>query len=374
MNVNQLFSILITAKWKFKKPKKADILIYDENGSQFLKDLFSNYKIEILKTRREEINFYIILQILKSLSFKNIFVEYKKIYFKIINPKLIVTNVDINRSFYQIKKIFNCKTMMFQASNRNQTQLSYNEEDLSKNYNVDYVFTFGKKVSEKLSNFIRGSFFEIGSIRNNNFVEKQKIEKNSIVFISQYKSSRAFPKNEKIILRLLSKFCSINKIKLYISTKLNPDDITGYQAYKKILKNTEWIYCPRYNNESSYERVMSADFVVFADSTLGYERLSRGKKTLSLPFGCENPKWCKKNCAHQIIPFAYPAETKNEGIFWLNYYSRVKILSKLQSLFSMNDDEWKQVFESSNIKNMIIYDRSNKKFMEIFKKIKNEIF
>ena len=67
---------------------------------------------------------------------------------------------------------------MFQASNRNQTQLSYNEEDLSKNYNVDYVFTFGKKVSEKLSNFIRGSFFEIGSIRNNNFVEKQKIEKN----------------------------------------------------------------------------------------------------------------------------------------------------------------------------------------------------
>ena len=147
MNVNQLFSILITAKWKFKKPKKADILIYDENGSQFLKDLFSNYKIEILKTRREEINFYIILQILKSLSFKNIFVEYKKIYLKIINPKLIVTNVDINRSFYQIKKIFNCKTMMFQASNRNQTQLSYNEEDLSKNYNVDYVFTF-EKVSE----------------------------------------------------------------------------------------------------------------------------------------------------------------------------------------------------------------------------------
>ena len=68
----------------------------------------------------------------------------------------------------------------------------------------------------------------------------------------------------------------------------------GYQVYKKILKNSEWIYCPRYNNESSYERVMSADFVVFADSTLGYERLSRGKKTLSLPFGCENPKWCKK--------------------------------------------------------------------------------
>ena len=158
----------------------------------------------------------------------------------------------------------------------------------------------------KLSNFIRGSFFEIGSIRNNNFVEKQKIEKNSIVFISQYKSSRAFPKNEKIILRLLSKFCSINKIKLYISTKLNPDDMIGYQAYKKILKNSEWIYCPRYNNESSYERVMSADFVVFADSTLGYERLSR-EKTLSLPFGCEN-QMVQKNCAHQILLLILPRQ------------------------------------------------------------------
>ena len=40
---------------------------------------------------------------------------------------------------------------------------------------------------------------------------------------------------------------------------------------------------------------MSAELVVFADSTLGYERLSRGKKALlSLPFGKDNPTWCKK--------------------------------------------------------------------------------
>lgn len=374
MQINQLFKILVSAKWNFKKPKKADILIYDVNGSQFLKNLFPNYKIEILKTRKEEINFYIVLKTLKNLSFNNIFFEYKRIYFKTVNPKLIVTYIDVNRSFYQIKKIFDCKTMMFQSSNRSQSELSYTKVDLLKNYHVDYIFTFGNKVSKKLSNFIKGSFFEIGSIRNNKFIEKNETIKNSIVFISQYKSSRAFPKNEKIILRLLSKFCLNNKIKLYISTKLERDDLAGYRSYKKILRNSDWIYCPRDNNESSYDTVMSAELVVFADSTLGYERLSRGKKTLSLPFGSDNPTWCKKNCAHQIIPFAYPAEHEDEGMFWLNYYNRTKILSKLNNLFFMKGEEWNKIFKLSNIQDLIICDQNNKKFNKIFESIKDEIF
>ena len=64
MQISQLFKILVSAKWNFKKPKKADILIYDVNGSQFLENLFPNYKIEILKTRKEEINFYIALMLI----------------------------------------------------------------------------------------------------------------------------------------------------------------------------------------------------------------------------------------------------------------------------------------------------------------------
>ena len=96
------------------------------------KKLFPNYKIEILKTRREEINFYIVLQTLKNFKFNNILFEYKKIYLKTINPKLIVTYIDINRSFFQIKKIFDCKTMMFQSSNRSQLDLSFTKDDLFK--------------------------------------------------------------------------------------------------------------------------------------------------------------------------------------------------------------------------------------------------
>ena len=45
---------------------------------------------------------------------------------------------------------------------------------LKKDYRVDYIFTFGNKVSKKLSNFIKGSFFEIGSIRITNLLKRMK--------------------------------------------------------------------------------------------------------------------------------------------------------------------------------------------------------
>ena len=61
-------------------------------------------------------------------------------------------------------------------------------------------------------------------------------------------------------------------------------------------------------------------------------------------------------------------------MFWLNYYDRTKILSKLNNLFFMKGEEWNKIFKLSNIQDLIICDQNNKKFNKIFESIKDEIF
>ena len=95
--------------------------------------------------------------------------------------------------------------------------------------------------------------------------------------------------------------------------------------YSKILGNEGWYYSPRDQSESGYERIAKSEFVVFTDSTLGYEALSRGKKTAAFPLGSRNPEWCKKNAYHLIIPFGYPVDFPDTGPFWSNIYKKDKI-------------------------------------------------
>ena len=76
---------------------------------------------------------------------------------------------------------------------------------------------------------------------------------------------------------------------------------------------------------------MSADFVVFGFYSLGYERL-QGKENFIITSDVKIQNGAKKLCTPDYS-FAYPAETKNEGIFWLNYYSRVKIGLNFKAYF-----------------------------------------
>ena len=368
-NLFKYAQILITGKWIFFKPKKKEILIYDKNGSKYLLDFLDESKCFVYDCRGESINFYVLFSSILNFGFKNLKENYKKYYINYINPKFIITYVDNNPAFYLLKNIKkDAKVIFTQFCYRNQKELNLFDENgkKNKNYHVDYMLTFGDVLGEQYSKMIEGKCISIGNIRNNNFHFKEEIEKNSLVFISQFKAGRIFPKNEIILLRILKKYCLEKKLKLYVCTKVVRSDQRGIRMFTKFLGKEGWYYSPRDHSESSYERVFKSEFVVFADSTLGYEALSRGKKTAALSFGSRDIEWCKKNTAHQIIPFGYPLNFSDTGPFWSNIYRKKQIVYILDYITSVSDREWSETLKKYHMDKIITFDQDNKKLLSLF--------
>tara|TARA_B100000945_G_C19834736_1_gene346613 strand:+ start:37 stop:480 length:444 start_codon:yes stop_codon:yes gene_type:complete len=106
------FKIILNCKFVFKKPKKADVILYDEGlvFNYLMKKNFSNISFNIFYRRFESINIYVLIMSLiksKLINFSQIKLNYLKLYFKYVNPKVVITSNDIDYGFYQIKNKIN---------------------------------------------------------------------------------------------------------------------------------------------------------------------------------------------------------------------------------------------------------------------------
>ena len=92
---------LIKIKLIFQIPQKKDILIYDNEGSNFITEVLDKDSYGILHTRGENLNFYIYLKLLLCLKFS--YKNYLDEYIKFVNPKVLITWIDNNLNFYEYK-------------------------------------------------------------------------------------------------------------------------------------------------------------------------------------------------------------------------------------------------------------------------------
>ena len=100
-------SILINSKLIFSKPPRKKILIYDEVGSELILRNLNKATAHIFYSRwnkeiKTSLNIYIIFKLILKFRFSKI--NYFKLYLKYVNPKLIITLIDNNESFYHLKK------------------------------------------------------------------------------------------------------------------------------------------------------------------------------------------------------------------------------------------------------------------------------
>jgi len=357
------------AKWIFKKPKPKKILIYDRQGSHLLLSYLNKNDCFIYDCRGESVNIFIFLKTFLVKGFKNLRENYKKNYIRQINPKYIFTMVDNNPAFYFLKSINNATTISIQSTYDRKVLPLQGVNKFKEKPEVDYMCVMSEEVGKRYLKNIKGNYITIGNIINNEFPNNLEVEKKSLTFISQFKPHRPFPKHEKIILKILKKFCSEKSIKLYVSGRVNPDDKDGLNEYKKILGKDAWHFVPKKSKYSSYERICKSDYVVFVSSSLGHEALARGKKTLSLAFGWDKDKWRKKHGIHAINPFGYLLNLPDEGPFWLNYFSKEKIYYKLNNLISFTDEEWNKILKKYQIEKLFLYDFNNKRFNQLLVKL-----
>ena len=367
-------------KIRFLPPKKSDLIIFDHGEDQlkFLK--FEKYSI--YHNRGEELNLYILIDTLWKYGFSNLKENYRINYLKFVGAKYIVTYRCDNRNFYELKsKINGIYTFLIQWGKTTKEYLRHFSLE-KKNFFVDEMYLIGDETAEIFSKYIKGKCFGIGSIANNRIdLKNNKETKNSLIFISQAKSNRIFPEIEKIIIKFLKKYCLKNNLKLAISTRILLSDLQGKKNYSDILGESGWDYYPRrrLDSEGDYEhylKILTAEYVVCIDSTLGYEALSRKKKVAFFPLGAFDQDWCrknyltnkKKNLFYVPTRFGYPVELSGEGEFWLSDFNEKKMEIKLNFLLNTDKDKWQNYLTNLGLEKIIKFDFKNLTLINNLKK------
>ena len=92
-------------KFDFTKPKKNKILIYDAVSRRIADIILPKKNYEIIHTRREKINIYIIIITIFKTGFKNLKNNYKKNFVNCVSPKIVLCCIDSNAGFYNLKEM-----------------------------------------------------------------------------------------------------------------------------------------------------------------------------------------------------------------------------------------------------------------------------
>ena len=103
--VKELFLVIFVTKWVFKKPKKANILIYDDESIENLEFFLKGKKFEIFHVRHEILNIYVLINSILKNGFYKVRENYKLTFFTIVDPKLVITLIDENPGFFKLKSL-----------------------------------------------------------------------------------------------------------------------------------------------------------------------------------------------------------------------------------------------------------------------------
>jgi len=340
----------------FSRPPRKKILIFDRNFPYLFIKTLKN-KCEIMDVRKESINLFVLFYTLINNGLKNIKKNYIISYIKLVNPKIVLTFIDNNFFFYEIKKFYSKpKYISIQNGFRNHIFYKILKKKSLKNLIVDYCFVFGEINKRILSKFIIGKIIVFGNLKNN-FIFKKKKNKYSkdIVFISQTTNSRDFFSREKIILKYLKEFCEKEDIKFKVYLADNNLE-NRYKNYEIIKKS---------NNDLPKKELENYNLFICCDSTLGYEMLSIKKKVVFL-----NLKKNIKLSNGKIVkglPFGYPKKIKKDGFFWVNTNKKKLIFKTLKKVLMINKKKWNKIIRPYS-KEFMVFNYNNIKLKKIIKK------
>ena len=369
---NFLFSLrkFFCAKWIIQKPSKKKILIFDGESSNIFYLFLKKEDTSILYIRYEQINLYLVFFTIFKSGFSKLKENYIKNYLELVSPKIIITLIDNNILFYKLKNLYMNGTFI-------SCQLSYRDNqffDNCKNYlskkehnlKVDHMFVLGKNDGERYQKVIQipnGNIHCHGSIKNNHFLIKNKVDKiklnlESILFISRSGNWKLDRKHlihkEKNIINNLILYCKKNNLKLNILTRSLKSDES---FYRKNLNHGDWnyIFAENENIGFSYDKINSSKLIVYVNSTLGLEALSKKIRCVSFP-----PDYFPMR--------GYTKQFSESGPFWsckFNYEIMEKLINQV---INYTNEEWEKILQN-HIQDVIEYDPNNQKLRNLIKSI-----
>jgi surface carbohydrate biosynthesis protein len=364
--IKKLFKIILTIKFKFSKPLKRKILIYDEYSIKFSKVLFKKKNYEILRTRFEEINLFILITTIFKHGFVNLIFNYGVEYIKYVNPKIVFTSIDNDLNFYKLKSISSINKYNYISSqNGMRDNKFYNIclkflKDNKQNLLCDHIFVFNNPEKKRLSNVIQAKIHVVGNIINNSLKKSFKKESNSVTFISNglgEGQNANLSLEKKIFSNLLFLSKKFNFTLNFMDRPGQNNKTHQYNFYRKKLPKGSWKYYNfSKNNINKYKFIDNQKIFIFRRSTLGYELMARGKKIISI----------EKN----FPIFGHNKKFKKNGFFWINSWKTKLFGQRFKEVMKMSKNKW--LHKTKLFKNEIMaYDENNNKIKHIIRFIIN---
>ncbi len=347
-----IFKLLICKKI-FKKPKKSDILIYDNTYPRILEEILKDYTYSTLHVRIEQINVHIFFKSLsRGLSWpKNMFINYVHTYIMEVQPKVIITYIDNKIEFYNISNAFPTITTVFiQNGYRDIFDLFFSKTQQDKEYKVDYMFVHNQYIGAEFNKRIQGKVIPIGSFLNNSFQKICKTRLGRVVYVSAWHGANEkdppflahlgdkgslkinwsiFYEAEMYVLKFLTNWCDLNKKELTILGRGNNEE---YNYYTGLIPNYKFNFVQKESEFTSYENISTAEIVVSIDSTLGLESFSRGIKTAFFSIRTCGSLWSRK--------FLWPAKLDETGPFWTNRNDNFEFNKIMNFLNQCSQSDW----------------------------------
>lgn len=372
--------LILKTKIFFRKPKKKEILIFDQTGYEILKNALdlNSAQVSFCSTRLEDFNLSVFMRVIlnRRLSYKS----YLKQYIKLVNPKIVLTFIDNNLFFYQLKKDFpHIKFISIQNGYRflNDEMLTtlYNNKIKKTHYLSDFYFVFNKQMKKLIERYIDTNCVVAGSLRNNKFLIKKSNDNfnGNIGFISRFTlaiSKSLYEKNEKNPDYLVHKFsskllcntaeyCKRYDKKLFILTTRASLLEQEKKYYEKILQNYQYEYLIKENELDSYHNLLKVDILISPSSTLGSEALGRGLKVLSF----SEDKILGSN-------FGWPFIQNLQGPFFSNNYEYANLYKMLNYIEKLSFEKWKELLDNYS-DYTCFFDYDNEIIKKLIEKILN---
>lgn len=358
---------------KILPPKPVDVVIYDSCGCENIIPFLKGWSTDILHTRRESINILVLVLAFFFKKGRHLSESYVDIYIRFTRPKLVITYIDNNPAFYQLKKRFgNIIFMAVQNGWRSHFGDLFSTFDSlpgseKKNLQVDYMMTLGEGVSGRYREYVQGETKVIGSIKSNSTPQAGECHPGEVVFISQwsncgfeldqrfYTEDEFFRKNDSLILNFLSSYTSQKKLnlKILLRNTSNCSERRKEEEYYKSILGSNVEFAKKINNgETSYQVLDRAEVVICVDSTLGYEMASRGTRTAFFSIRGEV-------LGLTGFSFGWPAKIPTFGPFWASEYCEKKFRAVMDYVVGCTEQEWDNTLKRHSFSNLISYDPEN---------------
>ena len=386
-SLRRAIPIFFSGQIDWLPPKQRSVVLIHADGFNTLTKFVDASDVTILDPER--INIFVVLKML--LSFQNSHAQYRAKFIKIVQPRVVITFIDNDVTFYSLKSIVS-GPQFISVQNGLRHNYSFNPhggfldqlDEVSKQTTLacDYICVFGLASANLFSTYIKAKTVITGSIQNNfPEINSSKGATSDVAFISQLQAFTLedssvevyfgnqgstiseFFEAERRIVRGLSQYCEDNGLQLVICGKRDQTHTYEREFFESILQPKKLNFLARKSGSSTYDAIDATGLVVTVDSTIGYESLSIGKRVAFMS-GRTQAAGAVGLAEVRDTNFGYPLDLSPTGKFWTNQATTTELTRILDYLRAVTDEEWAAEIAPYN-ESLMAYQPGNPVFRKL---------